>query len=58
MQQNEKFENDWTVSENDIYLDLKILLDECFRAKLSSDKNCLKLDFDNGQKFVIRVTRA
>lgn len=57
MQQNEKLENDFTVSENDIYLDLKILLNDCLRARLSSDKNCLKLNFDNGQKFVIRVTK-
>ena len=57
MQQNEKFENDFIVSENDIYLDLKILLDGCFRATLSRDKNCLKLNFDNGQKFVINVTK-
>ncbi|MCM1306806.1 MAG: hypothetical protein NC037_05720 [Bacteroides sp.] len=55
MQQNKKRENEWTVSENDIYLDLKILLDDCLRATVTNDKNCLKLDFDNGQKFVVKV---
>ena len=57
MQQNKKIENDWTVSKKDIYTDLKILLDGCFRATMKSDDKCLKLDFDNGQKFVIRVTQ-
>ena len=57
MQQNKKIENDWTVSKKDIYTDLKILLDGCFRATMKSDDKCLQLDFDNGQKFVIRVTQ-
>ena len=48
-------ENAWTVSENDIYQDLELLMDDIFRAKMVRNKNYITLCFDNGQKFTVTI---
>ena len=47
--------NKWTVSPDDISLDLEVLASDCFRGKLVNNGNGLILTFDNGQKFSIEI---
>lgn len=46
---------DWSVSESDISLDLALITDDLFMAKLVNNGNELKLFFDNGQRFKISI---
>ena len=48
-------ENNWAVSADDLYLDLQILMDGCFRAELKRNNTGLLLLFDNGQQFEIII---
>ena len=50
--------NNWTVSANDISLDLEILASDCFRGKIVNNGNGLTLMFDNGQRFSINVNEC
>ena len=61
MKHNNKFvanSNDWSVSAEDISLDLAILASDCFRGKLINIANKLSLTFDNGQRFTIEVKES
>lgn len=46
----------YTIDERDLVVDLKALIKDYYAATINADEHSLKLGFNNGQKFSIKIT--
>ncbi|MDE6275063.1 MAG: hypothetical protein K2M75_00845 [Clostridia bacterium] len=47
---------DYKVGVDDMLLDLKVLLKEYYCGTFTDDGNSIKITFNNGQKFILKLT--
>lgn len=46
---------EFVVTEQDLLLDIKVALDDMFRGVMIDGRNEIRIVFDNGQKFLLKI---
>lgn len=47
---------EFMVTEQDLLVDIRVALDDMFRGVMLDGQNEIRIIFDNGQKFLLKIT--